>query len=95
MWFTGIAKSRGCLAHYNILQEKKDIYQAILIKYDGKPDRMPPANFILVRGAEKWSGNIEDQGLLDQLGKVIDVRERGRLYDELHKSLNIENRKIS
>ena len=95
MYFTGIAQSGGGLAHYNILQEKDDLFQAILIKYDGRADRRPPANLVLVRGNKHWSGSVKDQHLLDQLGAVIDIRVRGRLYSELQKTNGRENRRIS
>ena len=85
MWFTGIANYEGGLAHYNIIQEKEGLYHAILVKYDGKPTNKPPSNIILVRGMRHWSGSVEDENLLNQLGTVIDTRIRGRLYGQIQK----------
>ena len=85
MWFNGIAKWGGGLAHYDILQQKESVYQAILKKYDGRPGKMPPSDFLLTRGIKGWEGNINDQSVIDQLGVVIDNRVRGRLYNTIQR----------
>jgi hypothetical protein len=93
MWFSGIAKYEGGLAHYNIIQEKEGLYHAILIKYDGRPDHIPPGNIILVRGVWHWSGSINNQSLLDELGSVIDKRVKGRMYWQLQQKASPNNEK--
>lgn len=69
-----VVKYRGALAHYNIIPENETIYQARLMRYDGKPDQTPPKQVTLVRNNEQWSGSIEKQDLLNKLGEVIEKR---------------------
>jgi hypothetical protein len=83
MWFSVIAKYRGALARFNIIQEKEGVYHAILVKYDGRQDYVPPSNIILVRGVRQWSGSIEEQVLLDELGSLIDKRMSNSLMNNL------------
>ncbi len=80
MWFSAIANYKGGLAHYKIVRDNLGIFNAYLERYDGKTDHTPSQNIILVRGLKHWSGSIEDQGLLDSLGEVIDRRTKGRLH---------------
>jgi hypothetical protein len=80
MWFSAIANYKGGLAHYKIVRENVGIFNAYLERYDGKPENTPAQNIILVRGLRHWSGSINEQGLLDTLGEVIDRKTKGRLY---------------
>ncbi|HEU4632995.1 MAG TPA: hypothetical protein VFS22_03360 [Flavisolibacter sp.] len=80
MWFSAIANFKGGLAHYKIVRDNVGIFNAYLERYDGKPENSPTPNIILVRGLRHWSGSINEQGLLDSLGEVIDRKTRGRLY---------------
>ena len=84
MWFSAIANYKGGLAHYKIVRENVDIFNAYLERYDGKSDNIPPQNIILVRGLRHWSGSTDEQSLLDSLGEVIDRRTKGRLYSTLN-----------
>ena len=83
MWFVAVAKFKGGLAHYKVSAENGQVYTVLLSRFDGKTELAPPANFILVRGENHWSGSIEDQGLLDQLGAVVDTRLKGRLHHNI------------
>lgn len=93
MWFSAIANYKGGLAKYNIIQENENVYHAILVKYDGKEDKTPPSNVVLIRSVRHWSGSIEDQNLLDELGVVIDRRVNGRLYHQLRQNALREKRR--
>ena len=86
MWFSAIAKFKGALARYNIIQENENVYHAILVKYDGKEEKMPPIDILLIRSVRHWSGSIDDQNLLDELGVVIDRRVNGRHYHQLQQN---------
>ncbi len=69
-----VVKYRGALAHYNIFPEDDAVYQAQLIRYDGKPEQTPPKQVTLVRGNEHWSGSSDKQDLLNKIGEVIEKR---------------------
>jgi nitric oxide synthase oxygenase domain/subunit len=69
-----VVKYRGALAHYNIFLENEAIYQAQLIRYDGKPDQTPPNQVTLVKENEHWSGSSDKQDLLNKIGEVIEKR---------------------
>lgn len=83
MWLKAIAKFDGGLAHYNLFRENEGIYQATLEKYDGRDDHHPPRRIFLIRGEKGWSGDIKNRDIIKQLGAVIDVRLKGRLYSEV------------
>jgi hypothetical protein len=83
MWLKGIAQYDGGLAHYNMQQENEGIYQANLTQFDGKPGHQPPQRIILIRGRKGWTGNIKDKKLIRDLGSIIDVRTRGRLFSKV------------
>lgn len=93
MWFSAIAKHKGGLAHYNIIQESEHVYHAILVKYDGKEVCTPPVDILLIRSIRHWSGSIDDHSLMNELGVVIDRRINGRLYQQLRKNTIQENRR--
>ena len=92
MWLKAIATYEGGLAHYNMLRENEGIYQAMLEKYDGKPNHHPPKRVILIRGEKGWTGDIKDRSLIKQLGTVIDTRLKGRLYSEIENNNNLHHR---
>ncbi|HEY0731886.1 MAG TPA: hypothetical protein VGD33_05680 [Chitinophagaceae bacterium] len=67
-----VVKYRGALAHYGVNQENEGIYQAQLIRYDGRPDHAPPVKITLVKGLNHWSGSSEREELVDEIGEIID-----------------------
>ncbi len=67
-----VVKYRGALAHYGVLQENEGIYQAHLIRYDGRPDHAPAAKITLVKGLNHWSGSSDREELVDEIGAIID-----------------------
>ena len=67
-----VVKYRGALAHYGVTQENEGIYQAQLIRYDGRPDHAPPVKITLVKGPNHWSGSSEREELVDEIGEIID-----------------------
>ena len=67
-----VVKYRGALAHYGVAQENEGIYQAQLIRYDGRPDHAPPVKITLVKGLNHWSGSSEREELVDEIGEIID-----------------------
>lgn len=60
------------LACYQIRREAPGIYFADLAYYDGEGSRMPPAAISLVRGIRQWTGSCDDDGLLNEIGKIIE-----------------------
>lgn len=67
-----VVKYRGALAHYGVLQENEGIFQAHLIRYDGRPDHAPAAKITLVKGLNHWSGSSDREELVDEIGAIID-----------------------
>lgn len=76
MELKAIVQYHGALAHYNILPEHEGIYEARLLRYDGRPERTPPQKLTLIKGSEEWSGNCDRQDLLNDLGNTIEKRLR-------------------
>lgn len=86
MELKAVVKYRGALAHYNVSPENESVYQARLIRYDGKPDQTPPTQVTLVRGFGHWSGSNDKQDLLNKIGEVIE--RRITLYDPFFSGRN-------
>lgn len=61
---------KGALAYYLISRIRADVYNALLKHYGGF--EAPPQYITLVRGLRHWSGSIENDELLYELGKAID-----------------------
>ncbi len=74
MKLKAVVKYRGALAHYNVSPENEAIYQARLIRYDGKPDQTPPTQVTLIKDQGHWKGSSDKQDLLNKIGEVIERR---------------------
>lgn len=61
---------KGALAFYSIVREKDDVYSAYLKKYSGPVQ--PPCTITLVKSIRHWTGSVEDDELLFELGKSIE-----------------------
>jgi hypothetical protein len=61
----------GC-ACYQIRREAPGIYFADLVFYDGERSKQPPSAISLVRGVRQWTGSCDDDGLLNELGRIIE-----------------------
>lgn len=59
-------------ACFIIRKEGPGIYFANLVSYDGEEKTRPPEGITLIRGARQWNGSIDDEILLNALGKQID-----------------------
>jgi hypothetical protein len=79
MEFKAIVSYKGGLAHYNINEDSGTIFDARLIRYDGKPHHHPPSQVQLTKDMEGWSGNCQQPALLDELVKVIDMRSSKKM----------------
>jgi hypothetical protein len=67
---------KGALAHYLVTQENEGIFHAHLSRYDGRVDHFPPLKFTLIKGPSKWTGSINDDRLLKNIGNIIDNKEK-------------------
>ncbi|MGZ8561410.1 MAG: hypothetical protein ACXWV3_07435 [Flavisolibacter sp.] len=61
---------KGALAYYNIVCEKDDVYSAYLKNCDGF--EKPQGTLTLVKSIRHWTGSVEDDELLFELGKAIE-----------------------
>jgi len=74
MELKAVVKYRGALAHYKVFAENENIYKAMLIRYNGKPDQTPPTQLTLIRDNGLWSGSSDKQDILNKIGEVIEHR---------------------
>ncbi|MGI8598876.1 MAG: hypothetical protein ACR2KB_06425 [Chitinophagaceae bacterium] len=65
----------GGLAHYVIIPEHEGIFQAHLLRYDGRPDHAPQAKLTLIKGKDNWSGNSDRKDVIEQIGKILDQKK--------------------
>jgi hypothetical protein len=65
-------KHRGALAFYQIHREGPGLYAATLVHYRGEVVHAPSRDIVLVRGVRQWTGSVEDETLLRQLGTKIE-----------------------
>lgn len=69
-----VVKYKGALAHYHILTMDKNIYEAKLLRYDGKPAASPPSKIIIQKGFQHWAGSSEMQALKEEIENFIDKK---------------------
>lgn len=67
-----LIKYKNGNACFKIKKGKEGIFTANLVNYDGEHTQAPPEGIILVRGIRYWTGSVEDETLLSELGKFID-----------------------
>ena len=65
---------KGALAYFTVVREKEDVYSAYLKRCDG-PDQ-PPATITLVKSIRHWTGSVENDELLFELGEAIERYQR-------------------
>ena len=65
---------KGALAHYNIVREKDDVYSAFIKSYNGIDQ--PPPTVTLIKSIRHWTGSVEDDELLSELGEAIERYQR-------------------
>ena len=73
MELEAIIKYRSSSACYRVQNESEGIFTATLMYYDGKDGDSLPNGITLVKGIRNWTGSIEDEILLQELGKFIDA----------------------
>jgi hypothetical protein len=64
---------KDAFALYVITEECEGIYTASMRRYDGNPQLQPPPVITLTKGVRSWKGSSELQGLVDELGDVIEI----------------------
>lgn len=65
---------RSHRACFKIHQEREGIFTARLLSFEGEASLRPTKEITLVRGVRKWTGSIDDEALLDELGEFIDTK---------------------
>lgn len=68
-----IIKYRSSAACYRIQNESEGIFSAYLLYFEGDENQAPPNGITLVKGIRNWTGSVEDETLLSELGKFIDA----------------------
>ncbi|HEV7329996.1 MAG TPA: hypothetical protein VGN63_03055 [Flavisolibacter sp.] len=68
-----IIKFRSSAACYRIQNDSEGIFTANLIYFEGDDEQAPPAGITMVKGIRNWTGSVEDEILLSELGKFIDA----------------------
>jgi hypothetical protein len=70
---------KGALAFYNVIHEKDNVYSAFIIKYDGQVQL--ESTLTLVKSIRHWTGSVEDDELLFELGRSIERhQDRNTLF---------------
>lgn len=59
---------RAC---FTISRESEGLFTAHLVSFDGNGTPPPPYEITLLKGIRNWTGSVEDDVLLDELGKFI------------------------
>jgi hypothetical protein len=81
------------LAHYSIIQEAAGVFFACLEQYEGPLSEVPPNGIMLLKGVRRWTGSIEHQEILDELGRAIESglncdRPKNKLHENTSSSLS-------
>ena len=61
---------KGALAFYSVICEKPGLYSAYLKEY--RAEAPPPEIITLTRSLRHWTGSIDDETLLNEIGSSID-----------------------
>jgi hypothetical protein len=77
MEWKAVVRFLGDPAHYKIITDRSGVYHARLLKYDGPSGITPPEEIVLVKGIRRWNGSYDIQEFIDELGRVIETRQRG------------------
>lgn len=77
MEWKAVVRFLGDQAHYKIITDRSGVYHARLLKYEGPSGITPPEDIVLVKGIRRWNGSYDIQEFVDELGRVIDSRQRG------------------
>ena len=64
---------RGGHVHYRLHEEAERIFTAYMVSFDGNSTNSPAEEITLVKGVRNWTGSVEDDLLLQELGKFIDT----------------------
>jgi hypothetical protein len=75
MELEAVVNYRGALAHYNVFPETKEIYQALLVRYEGPPEMAPPEHVTLVKSVRHWTGSSDRKELVDEIGYIIEINK--------------------
>jgi hypothetical protein len=75
-----IIRYRNFSACYKVQNEAEGIFTANLLYHDVDEGQAPPEGITMVKGIRNWTGSVEDESLLSELGKFIDANwpVRGR-----------------
>lgn len=63
-------------ANYAIRMEAPGVYQAELVNFDGDANQRPPLKITLIRSVRSWTGSIDDEMLLNQLGAAMEANKK-------------------
>ena len=69
-----VVKYKGALAHYHIAFREDNVYEARLLRYDGKPAAAPPEKIMIQKGLQHWAGTSDKQTLQEEIEKFIDKK---------------------
>ena len=72
MELEALIKYRKRNACYKIQTESGTVFSARLLYFTGDDQQAPPTTITLVKGIRNWTGSVEDEILLQQLGRFID-----------------------
>lgn len=64
---------KNAYALYVIGKECEGVFTATLKRYDGNQTQQPPPVITLTKSVRAWKGSTELQGLVDELGEVIEI----------------------
>ncbi len=63
-------------ACFRIDQEGEGIYTAHLVSWEGSASNHPPKKITFIKVVRCWSGSIDDEILVNVLGRCIDTRKQ-------------------
>ncbi len=59
-------------ARFKINRESSGVYYAQLMHFEGSKNTNLPQEIILTRGIRHWTGSINNEAILNELGKIIE-----------------------
>jgi hypothetical protein len=63
---------RGAAAYYTLHDNRYQVYELALDRYEGGPADAPPAFLLLIKNGDRWIASLEEPALTDALGRSIE-----------------------
>lgn len=81
MEVTAVVLYDKALAHYEVEIGQGGVCTARLSKYNGLPQHCPPSRMQLVKEGRRWSTDVSEENLAEDIGYAVEMKAKPLLDD--------------